>query len=322
MTSQILEHDPLALYLMVLALEWGTQRHYVESIHCDGGSVDPLYVEILKAHWIEEATFQLLPGNARAQRELAMILRQVAEGAVFQPPPTRHGQQRRTQPEGLPGRHERLQCSVGRRRIETARCQNGRGLGRLLVLDGLHHDFFWRAPRQHLQRSQHRRLFAPVAARRLGVDDLPAAQRDPRRELPDDEQVVIGHRHRPPQPHLRPTLLAGFERVAVQQRHLGHRFGCAGMEANYSRVGQRLRRVGQQAQPYVDGGRRPQGARRRDHGAAQHFVGADAAQVDGDPTAGWRDLDLGAVRLQPARSRLQPLGQDFQFLAQAQRTVE
>ena len=54
-TSQILEHDPLAIYLMVLALEWGTQRHYVESINRDGGPVDALYVEILKAHWIEEA---------------------------------------------------------------------------------------------------------------------------------------------------------------------------------------------------------------------------------------------------------------------------
>ena len=55
MTESILEHDPLAIYLMVLALEWGTQRHYIESIHRDGGPVEPLYVEILKAHWIEEA---------------------------------------------------------------------------------------------------------------------------------------------------------------------------------------------------------------------------------------------------------------------------
>src|SRR5262245_41017172 len=36
MTSAIVAHDPLALYLMVLALEWGTQRHYVESVHRDG----------------------------------------------------------------------------------------------------------------------------------------------------------------------------------------------------------------------------------------------------------------------------------------------
>jgi len=55
MTSQILEHDPLAIYLMVLALEWGTQRHYIESVHRDGGPVDPLYLAVLKAHWIEEA---------------------------------------------------------------------------------------------------------------------------------------------------------------------------------------------------------------------------------------------------------------------------
>jgi hypothetical protein len=40
----------------VLALEWGTQRHYVESVHerADGAG-DPLYADVLEAHWIEEA---------------------------------------------------------------------------------------------------------------------------------------------------------------------------------------------------------------------------------------------------------------------------
>src|SRR6185503_20421250 len=43
-------------FMMVLALEWGTQRHYVESVRDrSGGNVDPLYVDLLKAHWIEEA---------------------------------------------------------------------------------------------------------------------------------------------------------------------------------------------------------------------------------------------------------------------------
>src|SRR5262245_58110875 len=56
LTNAILAHPILPRFLMVLALEWGTQRHYVESIQdrrMDTG--DPLYVDVLKAHWIEEA---------------------------------------------------------------------------------------------------------------------------------------------------------------------------------------------------------------------------------------------------------------------------
>jgi hypothetical protein len=56
LTSAILEHPPLPRFLMVLALEWGTQRHYVESVRdqpAAGG--DPLYVDVLRAHWVEEA---------------------------------------------------------------------------------------------------------------------------------------------------------------------------------------------------------------------------------------------------------------------------
>ena len=56
LTATILGYPPLPRFLIVLALEWGTQRHYVESIRdrADGYG-DPLYVDILKAHWIEEA---------------------------------------------------------------------------------------------------------------------------------------------------------------------------------------------------------------------------------------------------------------------------
>jgi len=56
LTSAMLDYSPLARFLIVLALEWGTQRHYVESIRDrddDGG--DPLYADVLRAHWIEEA---------------------------------------------------------------------------------------------------------------------------------------------------------------------------------------------------------------------------------------------------------------------------
>jgi len=56
LTSAMLDYSPLARFLIVLALEWGTQGHYVESIrdHDDDGG-DPLYADVLRAHWIEEA---------------------------------------------------------------------------------------------------------------------------------------------------------------------------------------------------------------------------------------------------------------------------
>jgi hypothetical protein len=56
LTDSILAHPLLPRFLVLLALEWGTQRHYVESIRDRGdqGS-DPLYVDILRAHWVEEA---------------------------------------------------------------------------------------------------------------------------------------------------------------------------------------------------------------------------------------------------------------------------
>jgi hypothetical protein len=55
LTNAILEYPPLPRFLILLAFEFGTQRHYVESIRDrteEHG--DPLYVDVLKAHWIEE----------------------------------------------------------------------------------------------------------------------------------------------------------------------------------------------------------------------------------------------------------------------------
>jgi hypothetical protein len=53
LSDAILAHPPLPRFLMVLALEWGTQRHYLQSVR--DGAADPLYAAMLKAHWIEEA---------------------------------------------------------------------------------------------------------------------------------------------------------------------------------------------------------------------------------------------------------------------------
>jgi hypothetical protein len=56
LTKAILTFPPLPRFLILLALELGSQRHYVESFHeRQEQRGDPLYVDILKAHWAEEA---------------------------------------------------------------------------------------------------------------------------------------------------------------------------------------------------------------------------------------------------------------------------
>jgi hypothetical protein len=54
-TKAILAYPPLPRALMLLAFEWGSQRHYVESVRdYPGERSDPLYVDVLKYHRIEE----------------------------------------------------------------------------------------------------------------------------------------------------------------------------------------------------------------------------------------------------------------------------
>ena len=52
--SKVLGHDPLAVALLILHIEWMTQRHYVDSVR-DDGDLDPLFKSLLKHHWMEEA---------------------------------------------------------------------------------------------------------------------------------------------------------------------------------------------------------------------------------------------------------------------------
>jgi hypothetical protein len=54
-TNALLAYPPLSRSLTLLALEWGSQRHYVDSVRDrTGDRSDPLYVDVLKYHWIEE----------------------------------------------------------------------------------------------------------------------------------------------------------------------------------------------------------------------------------------------------------------------------
>jgi len=50
----VLAHDPLAVALLILHIEWMTQRHYVDSVR-DDGDLDPQFKSLLRHHWMEEA---------------------------------------------------------------------------------------------------------------------------------------------------------------------------------------------------------------------------------------------------------------------------
>lgn len=50
----VLRHDPLAVALLVLHIEWMTQGHYLDSVRDDAG-LDPLFKSLLRHHWLEEA---------------------------------------------------------------------------------------------------------------------------------------------------------------------------------------------------------------------------------------------------------------------------
>ena len=52
--AKVLSHDPLAVGLVILMIEWMTQQHYLGMIR-DDGDIDPLFKSLMKHHWMEEA---------------------------------------------------------------------------------------------------------------------------------------------------------------------------------------------------------------------------------------------------------------------------
>jgi hypothetical protein len=50
----VLGHGPLGVALVILGIEWMTQKHYLESIR-DDDDLDPQFKSLLRHHWIEEA---------------------------------------------------------------------------------------------------------------------------------------------------------------------------------------------------------------------------------------------------------------------------
>jgi len=50
----VLAHEPLAVALAILQIEWMSQRHYLESVK-DDSNLDPQFKSLLRYHWMEEA---------------------------------------------------------------------------------------------------------------------------------------------------------------------------------------------------------------------------------------------------------------------------
>jgi hypothetical protein len=52
--EKVLSHQPLAVALVILHIEWMTQRHFIDSVK-DNQNLDPQFKSLLRHHWLEEA---------------------------------------------------------------------------------------------------------------------------------------------------------------------------------------------------------------------------------------------------------------------------
>ena len=75
----ILAHDPMAVTILILALEWMSQGHYLESVQGDE-TLDPQFKMLLRRHWEEEAQHAAL--DERLLREQAAAAPNRIEDAI------------------------------------------------------------------------------------------------------------------------------------------------------------------------------------------------------------------------------------------------
>jgi hypothetical protein len=87
--AEILRHQPLAVALVILMIEWMTQQHYLGSIK-DDGDIDPLFKSLMKHHWMEEAQHAKLDtlmvdalAEGRSEAEIDKAIDEVFEIAMF-----------------------------------------------------------------------------------------------------------------------------------------------------------------------------------------------------------------------------------------------
>ena len=87
--AEVLRHDPLAVGLVILMIEWMSQQHYLGSIR-DDGDLDPLFKSLLKNHWIEESQHAKLDtlivdalGEGRSEAEIDKAIDEFFEIGAF-----------------------------------------------------------------------------------------------------------------------------------------------------------------------------------------------------------------------------------------------
>ena len=76
--KHILSHHPLSVALVILHIEWMTQRHFLESVH-DDGALDLQFKGLLKHHWMEEAQHAQLDTLMVASIAEAMSAAEIAQ---------------------------------------------------------------------------------------------------------------------------------------------------------------------------------------------------------------------------------------------------
>jgi hypothetical protein len=87
--AEILRHDPLAVALVILMIEWMSQQHYLGSIR-DDGDIDPLFKSLLKNHWMEESQHAKLDtlivealGEGRSEEQIDRAIDEFFEIGAF-----------------------------------------------------------------------------------------------------------------------------------------------------------------------------------------------------------------------------------------------
>ncbi len=87
--AEVLRHQPLAVALLVLMIEWMTQQHYLGSIR-DNGDIDPLFKSLMRHHWMEEAQHAKLDtlivealGRGRSEEQIDQAIDEFFEIGAF-----------------------------------------------------------------------------------------------------------------------------------------------------------------------------------------------------------------------------------------------
>jgi len=85
----VLAHDPLAVVLAILQIEWMTQQHYLDGMK-DDQELDPQFKSLLKHHWMEEAQHARLDtlmvqalSEGRSRQEIEKAVEEYIEIGAF-----------------------------------------------------------------------------------------------------------------------------------------------------------------------------------------------------------------------------------------------